>query len=161
MTLTARVAALQPAILVLRDIHQPAAPSWWPPAPGWWLLAALVVIVVALAAAWWLHRRRRRRAVALVFDSAVAAAGAPAARVAAMSELLRRAARRRDRVAATLQGAAWLDFLDGSAPTRPFSDGPGALVVEDGFRRDVDARDTDALLVVARARYLQLMDTRR
>src|SRR5690606_33347163 len=39
---------MQEPALLLRDIHQPPAPSWWPPAPGWWLLAGIVLVVFAL-----------------------------------------------------------------------------------------------------------------
>lgn len=150
-----------PSGLVLRDIHQPVAPSWWPPAPGWWLVAAVVIAAVATLALWWRRRRRQRVVVVHTFDASVAAATSPAARVAAMSDLLRRAARRFDASADTLHGPAWLAFLDGAQTTRPFSQGPGALIAEGGFRRDVPSADADALLPVARARYLQLMGASR
>ena len=104
------------ADLVLRDIHQMPAPSWWPPAPGWWLVIAAVVIVVASCIAWALRRRRRRATIAEVFDRAVRSAETPSAEVAAMSDLLRRAARRRNPAADRLQGDAWLAFLDGGLP---------------------------------------------
>src|SRR3546814_10839237 len=81
-----------------------------------------------------------------------------------MSELLRRAARRRDPAADRLQGDAWLAFLDGdraSDVARPFSEGTGRVLLEGGFRREVDAAGADALLPLARARYLELMAVRR
>ena len=158
---------MQPSALVLRDIHQPAAPFWWPPAPGWWIV--LVIAVAALVAVtWWRRRRRlRRAAVERVFDDAIAAAGTPSASVAAASDLLRRAARRSNAQADRLQGAAWLRFLDGTPPRsrgrQPppphalFSDGPGRLLLDGGFRRDVAEADLSALLPLARRRYLQLM----
>ena len=81
---------MQAQELVLRDVHVPAAPSWWPPAPGWWLLAGAVALVLAIL--WWVGRQRRRRKLAWqkLFDDACGDA-APAAQVAAISELLRRA----------------------------------------------------------------------
>ena len=36
--------------IVLRDIHQPPAPSWWPPAPGWWLVAIAGLMAIWLIA---------------------------------------------------------------------------------------------------------------
>lgn len=143
--------------LVLRDIHLPPAPPWWPLAPGWWLVAAGLLLAAAIAW-WWLARRRRReRAIAALFDSAIGAAPSPAAQVAAMSELLRRAARRRDPEADRYQGEAWLRFLDADAKTPRFSAEAGRLLLEGGFRRDVDAAAVAALRPVARARYLTWM----
>lgn len=140
--------------LVLRDVHVPAAPSWWPPAPGWWLVFALVALAVAigLAIAW--RRRHRRRSWELVFDAAANLSSGE--RVAAISELLRRAARQRDPAADKLEGEAWLRFLDGGE-RRDFSAGVGRLLLDGVYRRDVDAGDVARLLPLARARFLELM----
>lgn len=153
---------MAPATLVLRDIHQPPAPGWWPPAPGWWLLAALL-LGLAVFAVWIARRRsRRKRAVATLFDDTVANAGSVPARVAAISELLRRASRRGDPAADRLQEDAWLRFLDGAeTASAPFSAGAGRLLLDGGFRRDVDEVQLAALLPLARRRYLQLMAVRR
>jgi uncharacterized SAM-binding protein YcdF (DUF218 family) len=147
--------------LVLRDIHQPPAPPWWPPAPGWWLVAA--VMLLALAATWWwaARRRRRQRTIAALFDAAVVAAPTPAAQVAAMSELLRRAARQCNPAADRYEGEAWLHFLDGDAKRPVFSGEAGRLLLEGGFRPEVDARDVDALRPLARQRYLTWMSQAR
>ncbi|QSX78635.1 DUF4381 family protein [Agrilutibacter solisilvae] len=158
--------------LVLRDIHQPPAPPLWPPAPGWWLLLA-VLALAALALAWWRRRRRRReRMIQALFDDAVAAADTLPAQVAAMSELLRRAARRRDSGADLLEGEAWLAFLDGSDDRRRsnqsradhvrpehgrFSRGPGRLLLEGGYRRELPADEVAALRTLARERFLTWM----
>lgn len=146
--------------LVLRDIHQPPPPSWWPPAIGWWLLAAVVLLAIG-AWAWraW-RRRRRQRELARVFDAGIAAAATPAARIAAASTLLRRAARVRDPAAATLQGDAWLAFLDAGAPAPQFAGEEGALLLDGGFRPEVDAERADALVARARLRFLQWMGAR-
>jgi len=168
---------MQAATLVLRDIHQPSAPPWWPPAPGWWLLAAVVLLAI-IAWGWFAARRRhQRRAVAAVFDDALRAAPTAPAEVAAMSELLRRAARRRDPSADRLQGEAWLHFLDAPAvaksrksrrpqPASPagdekmFSQGPGRLLLEGGYRRDVDPAQVAELKPLVRARFREWMLTR-
>ena len=146
--------------LVLRDIHEPVAPPWWPPAPGWWVVAA--ALSIALALAWWLtaRHRRRRREIAALFDAALAAAPSPAAQVAAMSELLRRAARRRDPAADRYEGEAWLRFLDGDGKGPQFSTDAGRLLLEGGFRRDVDADAVAVLRPLARQRYLAWMSGR-
>lgn len=160
--------------LVLRDIHQPPAPPWWPLAPGWWLLAAMLLLAIALWAWFAARRRKRRRAIAALFDDALGAAPTPTDEVAAMSELLRRAARRRDPAADRLHGEAWLQFLDGSAApagkrrgrkpaSKPragshrFSQGAGRLLLDGGYRREVDADQVAALRAIARARFLDWM----
>jgi hypothetical protein len=153
--------------LPLRDIHQPAPPPWWPPAPGWWLLAALLFAALAVAWWWWRRARRRRADAERLFDERVRSAATPVARVAAMSELLRRASRRLDPRADRLQDEAWLAFLDGDATRaggrgeHAFSQGPGRVLLDGGFRRELDEADVAALLPLARARYLQLMAVRR
>lgn len=146
--------------VVLRDIHQPPAPPWWPPAPGWWLLAALVLLTLGLWAWWYWRRRRHRRAVAALFDDTLAQAPTPAAQVAAMSELLRRAARRVDPAADRLRGEDWLRFLDAGVEPPRFAGEPGRLLLEGGFRRDVDVAAAARLRELVRARYLDWMGAR-
>lgn len=109
---------MKPDLSQLRDIHLPAAVSWWPPAPGWWLL--LAIILLALAGAWLLYRRYlrnqwRRSALAelsrlrnesqLLTSSLI---------VAELSVLLRRVAISRfpREESARLNGEPWLAFLD-------------------------------------------------
>ena len=146
--------------LILRDIHQPPAPSWWPPAPGWWCVAALLVALLAVPG--WRHwrRRRRERTLAHLFDAAMAAAATPTAQVAAMSELLRRAARRVDPAADKLAGEDWLRFLTGAAASAPLPDGGAALLRDGAYRSAVDAGQVDALRPWARARFLAWMGVR-
>jgi len=150
---------MAPDTLVLRDVHVPPAPSWWPPAPGWWLVAALVLAVVLCFAAWRWHLRRRRQRWQRWFD-AVPDGRTPAEQVAAASELLRRAARRVSPSADRLEGEAWLHFLDGKHG-RTFSEGPGRLLLDGGYRRDVDPAALAAALAAARERFLELMAAKR
>ena len=148
---------MQDPTLVLRDIHPGAAPSWWPPAPGWWLLAALVLVVVA-AYAWSRRRKQNRlRRIAGLFDQTIDAAEDAPAQIAAMSELLRRIAHQRSAAADTLQGEAWLAYLDDGDATRPFTSGAGRLLLEGGFRRDADPQQVAALRNIARRRFLAWM----
>ncbi|WP_313318190.1 DUF4381 domain-containing protein [Stenotrophomonas sp.] len=142
--------------LPLRDVHLPAAPSVWPPAPGWWLLIAGVLLVLGAYLLWmWLRRRRRQRWLAL-FDAQLQATAAGPERLAAASELLRRAARRVDANAVSLQGEPWLRFLDG-AKGRDFSEGDGRVLLEGGFRPQLDAALVERACAVARARFITLM----
>lgn len=146
---------MQAQELVLRDVHVPVAPSLWPPAPGWWLLAAAVLALVAVI--WLLQWRQTRKITARqrLFDDACRDLPA-SAQVAAMSELLRRAARQVDKHADKLQGDAWLQFLDGKKG-REFSTGAGRLLLEGGYRRDVEASELASVKALARMRFLELM----
>lgn len=145
------------APLVLRDVHPGIAPGWWPPAPGWWMLAAVLLIVVITIGWWRLRRRRRNVAILQLFDDTLGQADTPSQQVAAMSGLLRRAARRRDPVADRLDGQAWLQFLDDGLPGQPFSTGAGALLLDGGFRANVDEDGAVELRALVRQRYLSWM----
>ena len=143
--------------LALRDVQEGVPPAWWPLAPGWWLVLGAVVVVAALLALRTVRQRRRRAAILRVFDDAVDRAGTPSQQVAAMSELLRRAARRKDASADTLEGEAWLRFLDKGLAQPVFAAGAGALLRDGGFRTDVAADESAALRAIARQRYLDWM----
>lgn len=147
----------QPAVVLL-DVHLPPAPAWWPPAPGWWLLAGAIALV---ALAYLVHRLRlrwRRRAFGAYFDASLAAVdGGTPAQVAAISDLLRRAARRSDPGAEALVGEAWLAFLDNAGREAAFGGEHGRLLLDGGFRREVDARACAELRVRARGRFVALM----
>ncbi|MEG1680784.1 MAG: DUF4381 domain-containing protein [Stenotrophomonas sp.] len=148
------------AQLPLRDVHLPAAPGWWPLAPGWWLLIAAVVAVVLVVAALYFFRRRRQQRWMRLFDRQLQAAPSGPARLAAASELLRRAARVLDPQAVQLQGEAWLRFLDGSKG-EDFSSGDGRLLLDGGFRPQLEGAQVDRVCQLARTRFLQLMAGRR
>ncbi len=150
---------MQAQELVLRDVHVPAPPPLWPPAPGWWLLVAAALSVCVVL--WWIQRRRRlkKEGWQKLFDEACAS-DSSAAQVAGMSELLRRAARRTHANADRLQGDDWLRFLDGEN-SRDFSAGSGRLLLEGGYRREVEAAELSALRTLAGERFFELMAKRR
>ena len=141
----------------LQPTIAPPPVSWWPLAPGWWLLAALLCAALA-GWGWHVLRRRRRRAKMLrMFDAAVAGAPTPQAQVAAMSDLLRRAARHVQPGAEALDGDAWLAALDAGLPEPVFGDGPGRLLLDGGYRRELAPAQVEALRVVARLRFASWM----
>ena len=150
-----------PAGPVLRDIHLPAEPGWWPPAPGWWLLAAIALVLLFLAWRAWARRRRLAHTRAgLVHDFNALLQQHPesaASRVAEISMFLRRAGKRYAPAAHTLRDDAWLAFLDGDDPDRPFSTGPGRVLIDGPYRPDVAPADVDALAQLARARLPQFV----
>ncbi|MGY0505088.1 DUF4381 family protein [Luteimonas sp. e5] len=143
--------------LVLRDIHRPPAPSLWPPAAGWWWLLA-AVLLVSIVLGWWWHRRRaHRRAVEAMFEQALAEAGDGPAQIAALSALLRRAARRHHAAADTVDGEAWLALLDEGMPGAFGNDECGHLLLEGGWKQQVDAQALQRLRLRARERFLRWM----
>lgn len=134
----------------LRPLHMPPPVSWWPPAPGWWLLALLVpALVVGLV---WLYRRGAPRRAALARLRGIEKAGlGPVETVAAIGVLLKAYALGRFPAAevAALSGSAWLRFLDEHGGGGRFCDGPGRVLLDGPYRREVEA-DLGALFGLAR-----------
>jgi len=147
------------AALVLRDVQLGDSPGWWPLPAGW--LALVLVLVGAVLLCVWLMARRwhQRRAWARQFDQAMAQADSPVAQVLMAAELLRRGALSQAPQAATLQGVAWLAWLD--ADGRSFSDGPGRLLLDGGYRPSLPPDQAQAACALARRRFITLMTTRR
>ncbi|KRG64677.1 membrane protein [Stenotrophomonas humi] len=148
------------AQLPLRDVHLPPAPGWWPLAPGWWLVIAVVILVVSAITTMYLIRQRRLQRWAQVFDQQLVASDSGPSRLAAASELLRRASRSVDAQAVLLHGEAWLRFLDGRKGDA-FSKGEGRVLLEGGFRPQVDAEAVERACGLARTRFLELMAGKR
>ena len=125
---------VDPATLPLRDIHLPAAVSWWPPALGWWLLVGLGVAAL-LVATWWLRRYRARRAnraaLALLETAATQAATQPLAAVQTVSVALRRFVMTTEQEgAAAITDEAWLALLDSRWNRQGFSTQAGRLLAQ-------------------------------
>jgi len=147
--------------LPLKDIYMPPAPAIWPLAPGWWVVLVVTAIALFVAARWgWRRYRRRacRRRLQTLFDQSLVSAAEPSARLAIISQLLRRAARSAaGDAAAQLTGEPWLHWLDGEDPERPFSNGPGRVLLHGPFQASaVAAANLDLLLPIARQRFMQL-----
>lgn len=104
----------------LKDIHLPAAISWWPPAPGWMILSASVLLlllgIIYGFALYYRHRQAKRQALRLLQTYQQEYFNGVSSQMISVkvSELLRRVALvyyPREQVA-SLQGEAWLDFLN-------------------------------------------------
>lgn len=147
--------------ITLHDVHQLPAPPWWPPAPGWWGVLMLLLVMGGLAFAWARYRRRKRMAIERLFDDAVTDAGDAPAQVAAISALLRRASRRHRADADVLEGEDWLKALDEGAKAPLFRSAAGRLILDGGYRRDLDPADVEVLRGIARERFLQWMGVAR
>jgi hypothetical protein len=116
----------------LQPLIAPAAIQWWPPAPGWWLLAVLVPLL--LSALWRLLRKlpkqRKNQRMAMQLDPLQAAALQELAQLPKpydqpagvwlqqLNALLKRLCRSHypDSHSHTLNGRAWLAFLDTRCP---------------------------------------------
>ena len=139
----------------LRDIHEPAAVSFWPLAPGWWILLGLLVVIPLAVLAWRAFRRgnRQARREALrelhQLREAYTQHGNSVRTVSEISILIRRAclARYPRADVAGLTGDAWLAFLDKTGRTQQFSTGPGQILVTAPYRNRADI-DVDALVSV-------------
>ena len=124
------------------------------------MLAVVLVIAFAWIARRSLRVRRRLRLMAASrreYDRALDAARDAPGKLAAASLLLRRAAKASNPHAASLEGDAWLRFLDGNDPVQPFSTGAGKLLRDGGFRREV-ADDVAPTLMLARQRFIALLE---
>jgi len=143
--------------LQLRDIHLPGPPDFWPPAPGWWLLTAVALGL----AAWggillWRQmriRRQRNRILALLERMEQSSTGAATPEfLAQLSRLTRRLALMRfpRRDIASLTGQDWLRFLDSSGGEGQFSHGPGRVLAQGPYMRqlpdDVDSHALTSLI---------------
>lgn len=145
---------LDPSTLPLRDIHLPDTVSWWPPAIGWWLLLALLIVTVITFTILWIKRIRRRRSpvflARLSFEQIkkeYAATGDKIELVRNLSILLRRTVisinSRKD--TAALTGHDWLQYLDKYMEGKPFSEGPGQVLVTLPYQSSINV-ETDTLL---------------
>ena len=141
--------------LPLRDIVLPVEPSWWPPAPGWWLLM-LLLLAALWVGGWQLHRvwsaHRRRQAILRQLEGELAEADSAEQALQRAAGFLRRWTLAQQANAATQRGEAWLEFLDAADPVRPFSRGPGRLLLDGPYRRQVDPAEVQALLGLIRQR---------
>ncbi|ARG96328.1 DUF4381 domain-containing protein [Legionella micdadei] len=104
----------------LHDIHLPAPIGWWPLAPGWYLLLflclILIVFLIYLARRTYANGQAKRQALQLleVYEQEYRREQDSQASSMKVSELLRRVALvyfPREEVA-SLQGEAWLEFLN-------------------------------------------------
>ncbi|MEO8123528.1 MAG: DUF4381 domain-containing protein, partial [Burkholderiales bacterium] len=137
----------------------PGAPSLWPPAPGWWVLAVLLLVLIAWGVPLLLRRRRIRQQRKRIFAALAALqAGLASERspeqLSRIGELLRRLALTRypRSEVASLSGGPWLRFLDDSGGQGGFSDGPGRVLADGPYRRQMPPDlDIDGLAALVRS----------
>lgn len=142
--------AIDPASLPLRDIHLPAAISWWPPAPGWWLLAIALTLGPLSMGLWWRWRQRTRlRRDALLAFAELKSAGSGGHELAiGISDLLRRVALALDSTLDQRQllDDEWLARLALIAPGLSHNDTLRAALIEAPYNPHIEY-DREALLI--------------
>ncbi len=136
----------------LHDIAVPPPVPWWPPAPGWYVVGGIALVFLGLVA-WaavirWRRDRYRREAIRaldrILRDSRASSS------MSAIAELVKRialAAYPRDRVA-SLNGDAWLAFLDATGGTDAFTRGAGQVLRDVAYRKDATCEPSELLKVM-------------
>ena len=138
----------------LNDIVEPPPIDAWPPAAGFWFLATLLLLWLAALAwgGWSRYRRDRYRRQALAQLQQLS--GRPDSNpLPELAELLKRTALAgypRQQVAA-LSGDDWLRFLDCSAATDAFANGPAKRLASISYysARSADIEQTKAIFAAA------------
>lgn len=137
--------------LPLKDIHLPPDVSVWPLASGWWLLIGLILFCIV--SGFWIYRLLKRRAGLRAANKLLLAIANDSQqtdqqKLTALSALLRRVALStapRDQVA-SLNGPAWLAYLDKGFKDAPFSQGIGCCLADAHYRATPAEVDLPALI---------------
>ena len=131
--------------LSLRDIQPPPAPPWWQIAPIWWLLLVVTVLAILLAMIW--HKRRQEhRLIKLAHHELENIIGQydnnleKRALLMALAGWLKRVAivAYPQQRLESLNGNAWLAFLDQCLGGDRFRHGPGQIFGGDIYREQID-----------------------
>lgn len=137
----------------LADIHIPDPVSSWPPAIGWWLVALLFLLLVIAAVVWGIRRHRRGRyrrealaQLAQLREFQQQTGQQPADTASKISGLLKQVVITQfgRHQTASLNGAAWLKFLDDKGKTSAFTEGPGRALGDDIYKPNIEI-DLDSL----------------
>ena len=131
-------AQAQAQSLPLKELHLPEAIHWWPLAPGWWLLIVLVIGLSVLIG-WLLYRRyqsnRDKRAAKRALQQSYQAWQQHQNNqlfLQQANQILKRLCRSRLPQGLSLSGDAWVDFLNQSATSTPFT-GNNAKALSQGL----------------------------
>ena len=172
--------------LMLRDIHLPDPIHWWPPALGWWMLLSILTIIFVIfylilhringyklqkssikmlnniESEYKIHQNMHRltgELSALLRRVSLALSDRQVALAPKIERLSRRPSRPnlQNENIAGLTGEAWLHFLERNFPNRPFSQGPGRMLILFPFQREEEERsvllkgEINDLLVLCRS----------
>lgn len=144
--------------LPLRDIHLPAAISWWPPALGWWLSAlaiSLLIILTIILIRKWLKPTLKKQAskTLTLIETTFQQNGDASHCLQELSIFLRRVTLSKQQLPAKtagLTGQDWLKVLDQQLDTPEFSQGVGQILLSGPYQRHVETQDIAQLLQICR-----------
>jgi hypothetical protein len=139
--------------------------SFWPPAPGWWLLAVLLLAALVFAGVLLFRRWQRQQKLTMALreiqhvhklyatwqQSTQGDAGqAGLALLQGCNSVLKRVAlvHYPEQEVASLNGRAWLQFLDRTGNTDTFSNGSGRVLGDGGYRPSFLADEATAAALV-------------
>lgn len=151
---------LQELLKDLRDIHEPAAISYWPPAIGWWLLPVIIICLV-LAFYWWWKRKKTpdyKKIALLELKNIITDFKIQNNKRKTSGEialLIRQAivAKYGNHKVAGMIGEEWLAYLDDISKTDSFSSGAGKIIISVPYAKQVDS-DLDVEELIAATRKL-------
>lgn len=124
----------------LKDIHYPASVSWWPLAPGWYLLIALLIGLLIVGVIYFIgaYKKYKLRRIVLQELANLRQQNTDKNIAAELSILLKRVAITYypAHEVASLNGHAWLTFLDTHGKTTAFSQGVGKLLLSSPYQKN-------------------------
>ena len=135
----------------LYDFYQPPPPAWTPQTAGWYVVFSAIGLLIL-----WLSARTIRRWIANRYRRAALRelATVPTQQYSALLKRTALAAWPRDKVA-SLNGPAWLKFLDETSGESQFQRSPGNQIEEIGLRPVTLSADTEQALRTLAAKWIR------
>lgn len=136
----------------LKDIHLPEPIGFWPPALGWWLIGLLLITLLVIGI--FLYRRYQKNAYRRIAVQQVKSLFKNHQQpqqnhdiTAQLNRLLKTVAQQTytTKQVSQLSGSQWLYFLDSSANTQTFSQGPGQILASAPYDKSVQLSDISDL----------------
>lgn len=133
-----------PLLKQLHDIHLPPPIPVWPLAPGWYVLGLFIISLLLICSyRYWRHLKKqayRKWALRELQRIQQGYDQEPLSYLSAISTLLRRIAITAypQQTVASLQGQAWLAFLDRTGKTNQFSQGVGKILADAPYQSQLN-----------------------
>lgn len=124
---------------LIKDIHEPAAITFWPIGPIWMMLYGFLLVLVLGLSFWWYKNRFKRHAKHLLNEiKQDYLRNSNHSCAADMAVWVRGYAQHHSQLKNLLHltGMAWLEALDKSCTSTGFTQGPGRLLLEAPYRAD-------------------------